>query len=191
MDSLRVENLMKTDNPILHRILQLLDFHSLENFSLAIADTYLWNSLNISFDLERKLKPWEHYKRQSPLRSYWRYQSYDINYSNFHDGECKCSYCSEIICHLFCWYDWQWYRRIYCFFCRYDCVCPFCYSIKIKYIKRKKLSLYARSSIISTLKYRSHFKRPYTRSRYKFLSCLDKHCPCRYTKNVMTCNMWL
>ena len=59
MVSLSVENLMKTDNPILHRILQLLDFSSLEAYSLAI-DTYLWNSLNISFDLNRKLKPWAH-----------------------------------------------------------------------------------------------------------------------------------
>ena len=36
MESLRVENLMKTDNPILHRVLQLLDYHTLEKFSLAI-----------------------------------------------------------------------------------------------------------------------------------------------------------
>lgn len=48
MESLNVENLMKTDNPILDKILQLLNIYSLE---LAIANTYLLNSLNISLIL--------------------------------------------------------------------------------------------------------------------------------------------
>ena len=115
---------MKTDNPILHRILQHLDFFSLEKFSLAIVDTYLWNSLNISFDLERKLKPWIHDRRQKPLMLYWRYQSYDINYANFYSNErrCTCVYCEDLICCLFHWYD-NWL----CCFCNYNSDCPFCY----------------------------------------------------------------
>ena len=137
MVSLSIENLIKTDNPILHRILQFLDFYSLESFSLAITNTYLWNSLNISFDIERKLNPWEHHKRQNPLRSYWRYRLYDINYSNLRFGECNCSYCSEIICCVYCWYDCQGCGWIYCAFCNYDSVCTFCYSLKNKQIKKK------------------------------------------------------
>ena len=164
MESLNVENLMKTDNPILHRILQHLDFYSLEKFSLAIADTYLWNSLNISFDLERKLKPWIHDRRQQPLKLYWRYQSYDINYANSYSNErrCTCVYCEDLICCFFHWYeDWN-----YCYFCNYNSVCPFCYQSRKdnKQFKTKRLSSYTRKLITDRLKYRSLYKRPYTRS---------------------------
>ena len=154
MVSLSIENLMKTENPILYRILQYLDYESLESFSLAITNTYLWNSLNISFDLERKLKPWEHHKRQSPLRLYWGYQSYDINYSNLRFDRCRCKYCLVLICCVYCWYDWC------CYFCDYYSVCSYCdYKNKLF-----RTTSYARRYITLVRKYRRLYKRPYTRS---------------------------
>ena len=164
MESLSAENLMKTDNHILHKILQQLDFYSLERFSLAIANTYLWNSLNISFDLERKLKPWIHDRRQQPLKLYWEYEPYDINYANSYSNErrCTCVYCEDFKCCFYHWYD----SYAYCVFCNYNTICPFCSQIKKidKLFSTKRLSSYARKQITKRLKYRSLYKRPYTRS---------------------------
>ena len=100
MELLSVDNLMKSDNPILHRILQLLDLRSLEAYSSAI-NTYLWNSLNRSFDLYRKLKPFSHFnERQPPLRLYWKYKSYSIADSHRDNKRCKCRYCLDLKSYL-------------------------------------------------------------------------------------------
>ena len=103
MESLSVNNLIESDNPILHKILQYLDFDSLQAFSQTI-NTSLRAALDKSFDLHRKLNPWMHNKKQSPLKLYWRYQSFDIEHSNKVYGRCLCIYCLDNICCIGCWY---------------------------------------------------------------------------------------
>ena len=71
MESLSVNNLIESDNSILHKILQYLDFDSLQAFSQAV-NTSLRAALDKSFDLHRKLNPWTHNKKfkQPPLKLY-------------------------------------------------------------------------------------------------------------------------
>ena len=159
MEALTIKNLMKTDNQILHRILQLLDFYSLESFSLAIADTYLWNSLNISFDLERKLKPWTHNKCQDPLRSYWMYKSFDINHSNLIYDICRCKYCLKFICCKIHWYNVNY--KVY----KHQ-GCTQCTPMEILH-RVRSLTSFAQRVITDRLKYRLRYKHPYTRSEKK------------------------
>ena len=162
MEPLSAENLMKSDNPILHRILQLLDFFSLEAYSLAIADTKLRNLLNISFDLDSKLKPWTHNEQHPPLRLYWRYDSYDIADSFWCYQTCKCRYCSELIC---CTHDW--YNMCTC---TEDCYCQnYCsFFMRETYsIERITVTPKYRKIITKILEYRKHYIHPYTRSQGK------------------------
>ena len=160
-------------------ILQLLDFSSLEAYSLAI-DTYLCNSLNISFDLNRKLKPWTHNVRQLPLKSCWKYESYNITDSHLDNQICKCRYCLDVIC---CTHDW--YNRCVCDVCYCQFFC--CWDLQKRWwLKRVTLTKDARKIIMKILEYRKQYKHPYTRFQLKNRSRLKIK---RYSPNdVMKCS---
>ena len=165
METLSAENIMTSDNPILYRILQFLDFFSLEAYSLAIVDTKLWHLLNISFDLGRKLTPWTHNtsKRQHPLQLYWRYDTYNIECSHWDNQTCKCRYCSEVIC---CTHDW--YGEC---ICDETCTCHvYCYwwlpQRRWRAIPTVVTPKY-RKVITKILEYRKQYQHPYTRSYVK------------------------
>ena len=162
METLSAENLMTSDNPILYRILQFLDFFSLEAYSLAIVDTKLWHLLNISFDLDRKLRPWTHNtsKKQHPLKLYWKYDTYDIEDSLWDNQTCKCKYCSEVIC---CTHDW--YGECVCDVC--DCQLYHCWWILPQrrwWTKPMVVTSDYRKVITKILDYRKQYNHPYTRS---------------------------
>jgi hypothetical protein len=125
MEPLSVNNLIETDNTILDKILQYLDFDSLKAFSQAI-NASLRAALDESFDLHRKLNPWTHnYKKvkQPPLKLYWGFQPFDINRSNKIYGRCICKYCIDVICCMQCWYSKCVcrYSKAMCIYCLQYC----------------------------------------------------------------------
>ena len=120
MEPLSINNLIESDNSILHQILQYLDFDSLQAFSQAV-NASLRAALDTSFDLRRKLNPWTHNNKKviPPLKLYSGFQSFDIDHSNKTYGRCVCKYCLDVICCMHCWYS----KCI----CRYSkAVCVYC-----------------------------------------------------------------
>ena len=159
-----MKNVMVSDNPVLYRILQYLDFFSLEAYSLAIVGTRLWHLLDKSFDLDRKLTPWAHNTvNQQPLKLYWRYATYDIEDSCWDNQTCKCRYCSETIC---CTHDW--YGECVCDVC--DCQPYCCWGILPQrrwWAKPMLVTLKYRKVIMKIMRYRRQYQRSITRSYVK------------------------
>ena len=123
MELLSVNNLIESDNSILHKILQYLDFDSLQAFSEAI-NASLRTALDKSFDLHRKLNPWMHHHKkikQPPLKLYWEFQSFDINKSNKIYGRCVCKYCLDVNCCMTCWYS-----KCACRYSKDRTICVYC-----------------------------------------------------------------
>ena len=121
MERLSIENLIKSDNPILHNILQYLDLETLQSFSEAI-NTNLRSNLDITFDLYRKLNPWRHNKIQPPLKVYKGKKPYEINRSIRIYSRCLCKYCLDSFCCLDCFYRNCRCRNSTAFACRHHLI---------------------------------------------------------------------